>query len=64
MAAEVQLIDSPIVYAICVKCGHPVAEHQPAWGSPGRSGHTGTYGCSICDCQLTENEKMRAWGGG
>ena len=55
-------MDGPgIVYAICVRCGHPVAEHQPAWGAV--SGSFPTYGCSTCDCQLTEVQKIRGWGG-
>ena len=47
----------------CHRCGHPVREHQPAWGSGVTHGHQGTLGCSVCNCQLTMNEKLRAWGG-
>lgn len=51
---------------ICAKCGHPVREHQPSSGgsAAGHAQSHTTYGCSVCDCQLTEIEKMRAWGGG
>ena len=58
-----QLRDSPIVYAICVRCGHPVAEHQTAWGKVTSGNAASLHGCSICDCVLTETEKLRAWGG-
>ena len=47
----------------CPKCGHPVAEHQTCYGAKAAGGHTGTFGCSVCDCQLTEIQKLRAWGG-
>ncbi len=52
-----------IVYAICLECSHPVAEHQPAWGSKTGGGYGETYGCSVCNCQLSQNEKLRAWVG-
>ena len=52
-----------IVYAICVRCGHPVAEHQIAWGTKSTTNRASLYGCSICSCVLTEVQKIRAWGG-
>ena len=51
------------VYPSCPKCGHPVREHQPAYGAKVPHSTQATMGCSICNCQLTEVEKMRAWGG-
>ncbi len=53
----------PVIHAHCRKCGHEVREHQPVWGAPARSGTDGTVGCSLCNCQLTMTEKLRAWGG-
>ncbi len=50
-------------FPLCPKCGHEVREHQPSWGAPSRSGYEGTFGCSLCNCQLTVNQKLRAWGG-
>ena len=49
--------------ALCPKCGHEVREHQPAFGSRRTSGTWNQYsGCSVCDCLLSEFEKIRAWG--
>ena len=49
--------------AYCPKCSHPVREHQPCWGMTCSGNRASLYGCSICDCQMTEREKLKAWGG-
>jgi len=49
--------------AYCKECGHPVAEHQPAYAVPSSRGALhAMVGCSICNCMITMQAKMRAWG--
>ncbi len=49
--------------AHCGQCGHAVRSHQPHQASQPR-GHSMSYvGCMECECTLTMEAKLKAWGG-